>query len=188
MDDGSAPGNPWGLHDLEIRAIEGQPAPGLDCGRAAQNSFLYGRAWRDAKMGVTVTHLLYVRGVLAGYVAVMMDSVALGPTEKPKGVTWRIVPAIKIAQLAIDRRFSGRGLGRLLVSLVVGYARGLRSVVGCRLITLDAEPELVGWYELIGFVRNVEAQASRMEHAAASGRDPTVLPVSMRFDLRSVQG
>jgi GNAT superfamily N-acetyltransferase len=184
MDDIFSPGTPWELHDLEMRVIDGQPAAGFDCGRDAQNAFLYARAWRDAKAGVSVTHLLSVKGILTAYVSLLADRVALGPDEKPKGVTWRLVPALKIAQLAVDGRFAGHGLGRFMVGYVVEHARTLRGSVGCRLITLDAEPELVGWYESLGFRRNQEEQSYRQRLAAETGRDPAALPLSMRFDLR----
>lgn len=95
-----------------------------------------------------------------------------------------MVPALKIAQLAVDRRFAGYGLGKFLVSLAVEFARDTRTSMGCRFITLDAEPALIGWYESIGFHRNLEEQLSRTRLALESGRDISSLPVSMRFDLR----
>jgi len=167
--------------------MDGQPPEGFDCGRDSQNEFLYRRAWRDVKAGVTVTYLFWVRGALAAYVTIMMDRIALGPSEKPKGVTWRLIPAVKIAQLGVDRRFSGRGLGRLLVSFVIEYARDARKQIGCRFVTLDAEPDLVEWYEAMGFRRSIEEQSSRIAYAAATGRELDALPVSMRFDLRSAR-
>lgn len=95
---------------------------------------------------------------------------------------------MKIAQLAVDRRFAGHGLGRFFIGYVVEHARTLRAFVGCRMITLDAEPELLAWYEGMGFRRNLEEQAYRARVAAESGRDLCALPVSMRFDLREARG
>ena len=178
------PGTPWGLDDLEMCVLTGQPPAGFDCGADEQNRFLYGRAWRDQKKGVTVTHVLSIKGMTAAYVTLMMDRVALGPEEKPKGVTYRFLGAMKAAQLAVDRKFAGYGLGTYVVSYVVEYARTLRRLVGCRLVTLDAEPHLVGWYEAMGFRRNHEEQEYRRRLAAEMGRDVACIPVSMRFDLR----
>ncbi|HEX8829910.1 MAG TPA: hypothetical protein VF705_02035, partial [Longimicrobium sp.] len=62
------PDVPWRDEDLSVHPLDGQPSPGFDCGREAQNSFLYRRAWRDMKAGVSVTHLLYVKGIFAGYI------------------------------------------------------------------------------------------------------------------------
>lgn len=186
MDNPFPPGTPWSLDDMEMRLLDGRSPEGFDCGREEQNRFLYERARRDAKRGVTVTHLLHIKGTLAAYVSLLTDRLVLGPTEKPRGISYRSVGAIKIAQLGVDRRFSGHGLGRYMVAYVVEYARSLRALVGCRYVTLDAEPELISWYERLGFVRNLEEQAARRQLAAEMGRDVDRLPVSMRFDLRDV--
>jgi GNAT superfamily N-acetyltransferase len=177
-------GTPWEMFDVEMRVLDGQPPLGFDCGAEDQNRFLVERAWRDQKRGVSVTHLLSVKGIAAAYVTLVTDRVVLGPHEKPKGVTYRFIGAIKIAQLAVDRRFAGHGVGRFLVGYVVEFSRTFRGRVGCRLLTLDAEPHLVGWYESMGFARNQEEQRSRLQFAADTGRDPDRLPVSMRLDLR----
>jgi GNAT superfamily N-acetyltransferase len=184
MDEIFVPGTPWTIADLEVRVIDGQPESGFACGDAQYDAFLYQRAWRDAKRGVTVTYLFHVKGMLAAYATLLMDRVRLGPHEKPKGVTYQLIPAMKIAQTAVDRRFAGRGLGKFVIGFSIEYARSLRAVVGCRLVTLDAEPHLRGWYEGQGFVANDEEQTYRLHLAAELGRPVDHLPVSMRFDLR----
>jgi GNAT superfamily N-acetyltransferase len=184
MDTVFPPGTPWTEDDLRVQVIDGQPDAGFDCGREAQNAFLYARAWRDAKAGVSATHLLFVKGVLAAYVTLMMDRIALGPLEKPRGVTWRLIPTLKIAQIAVDRRFAGRGLGSFVVGYVVELARNVRGGIGCRMVTLDAEPGMTGWYTSMGFLPNSEEQGYRLHLAQATRREPGDLAVSMRFDLR----
>lgn len=184
MDDVFAPGAPWSEADLDIRAIDGQPEAGFESEDETYNRFLYERAWRDAKKGVSVTYLFRVKGVLAGFATVIMDRVRLGPREKPKGVTYQLIPAMKIAMMAVDRRFAGRGLGSFIVAYCIEFARSLRGVVGCRLVTLDAEPVRTSWYEGQGFVRNTEEQGYRLQLAAEMNRPLDQLPISMRFDLR----
>lgn len=113
-----------------------------------------------------------------------MDRIILGLEERPKGVSYRFVGGMKIAQLAVDRRFAGYGLGRFMVGYAVQFARTLRPRVGRRLVTLDAEPRLVGWYEGMGFVSNAAEQEHRRRLAIEAGRPVEEIPVSMRFDLR----
>lgn len=175
---------PWADGDLRVQIMDGQPSMGFDCGRDAQNAFLYSRAWRDSKAGVTVTHLLFVKGILAGYVTLLADRIDLGSDEKLRAVSWRVVPAVKVGQLAIDHRFAGNGLGRWLIWYAVALVKDFRRGVGCRLITLDAQPDLVPWYERQGFSSNALEQQARLERARGEGRDDQRLPVSMRFDLR----
>jgi len=176
----------WNEHDIRLERMEGQPEPGFDCGREAQNNFLYGRAWRDQKAGISVTYLLYVSGILAGFFTVMTDKLDLDRGEKLARVFYTQVPAIKIAQLAVDRRFAGRGLGKLLVAAGVHLVREIRTKVGCRVVTLDAQPDLVGWYESQSFRPNVHEQRVRIERVQAAG-GPVHPAVSMRFDLREIR-
>ena len=177
----------WDDEGLTVHALDGQPPLGFDCGDEAQNSFLYRRAWRDMKAGVSVTHLLFMKGILAGYITLLTDKVSLGPEDVLRSVYWKSVPAVKIGQIAVDRRFSGLGLGKFLIGYSTGQVHHLRRGVGCRVLSLDANPEVVGWYESQGFDRNVQEQRDRIERARAAGRQAEHLPVSMRFDLREAR-
>ncbi len=180
-----SPNAPFSPSDIEMRAIDGPPPEGFDCGAEEQNRFLYERAWRDTRRGITVTHMLFIKGMLAAYVTIMSDRIRLGPRERPSGITYQLVPAIKIAQLAVDRRFSGFGVGSFLVGYVVQAARMVRSIIGCRYITLDAQTtSLTRWYEGQGFVRNKEEQVGREQDAVRRGKNPEDIAISMRFDLR----
>jgi hypothetical protein len=66
----------------------------------------------------------------------------------------------------------------------VNLALELSQRVGCRYVTLDAQPDLVEWYQRLGFKINRVIQKQRIE--AAGTRNPDEIPVSMRFDLREV--
>jgi predicted GNAT family N-acyltransferase len=177
-------GVPWSSDDMHMAILSGQPPAGFDCGAPHQNRFLYERAWRDQKRGVSVTHVLNVKGILAAYVTLVADRIQLGPDEKPRGVTWRQIGAIKVGQLGVARSFGGCGLGRFMIGYSIEHALALRGMVGCRYVTLDAEPHLVPWYQAHGFIRNREEKAYRQQVALDTGRGVDDLPVSMRFDLR----
>jgi GNAT superfamily N-acetyltransferase len=177
----------WSEGDMEMRTLDGPPSSGFDCGAADQNDFLYRRAWADACHGISVTHMLYIKGIPAAYVTLLSDRIQLGPKEKPKGVTYQFVPAMKVGQLGVDRRFAGQGIGRYLLGFVVQLAIQFRGVIGCRYVTLDAEPHLMGWYESQGFKRNLEEQRVRLALAEARGRRVDEMAVSMRFDLRDAR-
>ena len=70
--------------ELQMRPLLGNPPRSFDCGSPEQNAFLYERAGNDARCGITVTHLLYVKGMLAAYVTVMADRIKLGSRERPR--------------------------------------------------------------------------------------------------------
>lgn len=57
-------------------------------------------------------------------------------------------PAIKIARLAVDRRYARIGIGKTLVEL--GLAIVVEEIcprVGCRFVVVDAKRESVSFYE-----------------------------------------
>jgi len=70
-------------------------------------------------------------------------------------------PAVKIARLAVDRRYRGTGLGRALVDFSLGVSRDtIASAVGCRFVVLDAKKQSVAFYEKNGF-RMIDTKTNR---------------------------
>lgn len=122
--------------------------------------------------------------MLAAYITLTMDALRLHKHERGKGIHYRAIGALKLAQLGVDQRFRGRGFGKFLVGYTIETARAFGQNVGCRYVTLDAQPDLVAWYERQGFVRNKLMQDERQDEAKRHGRPPERIAVSMRFDLR----
>lgn len=178
----------WTLQDLSFDRLEGEPPWEFDCGREEQNDYLARRALKDQEYGVSVTHLALVKGIVAAYFTWTMDAIRLYPHEKPDGVTYPALPALKLAQLGVVKQFQGFGLGRMLVAHTVVKAQELSAEVGCRYVTLDSQPDLCPWYERQGFKKNKLDQRERKKRAEEGGRDPDTLPVSMRFDIREYSG
>jgi GNAT superfamily N-acetyltransferase len=172
--------------DVAVHRMEGPPGPGFDCGREEQTAFLYERAYEDQLALLSVTWLYYVKGIFAAFATICMDAVPLSPRERGKSVRYQEASACKLAQLGVALPFQRMGLGRLVVADVLSRAQDETRRLGCRFVTVDAQPDLVGWYENRGFVRNRLRQERRSEEALARGRDPSQIPVSMRFDLRDL--
>jgi GNAT superfamily N-acetyltransferase len=85
-----------------------------------------------------------------------------------------IITLILLARLAVDRHFSGRGLGHALISEAFKIALRVADDVGCRCIITDAYRDRVEWYERYGFVP--------LEGAAEGG------PQRMFLDIRTIRG
>ncbi|HEU0302017.1 MAG TPA: GNAT family N-acetyltransferase [Longimicrobium sp.] len=169
--------------DLVSRKLDEPLPPPLDCGREMQNRFLRECAWRDQQEMVSVTYIYFATGIPVAFATVSMDTVQLGSRERPKSIPYRSIGAVKLLQLGVDRPFQGIGLGGQVLEDLVALAREGSKRHGCRYLTLDAQPDLVGWYQEQGFVINRVAQKQRVEAAIASGRPVEELAVSMRFDL-----
>lgn len=62
-------------------------------------------------------------------------------------------PAVKIARLATDKTFEGRGLGSGLIAFVAGLVREhIMPHAGCRFLILDANRVKIEFYKKRGFV------------------------------------
>jgi GNAT superfamily N-acetyltransferase len=164
--------------DLRIVPIDPELLPRFGCGREEQNEYLRDAAVRDQRLQIAMTRLFLVRRELAAFVTTMVEAVELGTREKDPGIRYRSLPAMKIAQLGVDRRFAGQGLGQLIIGWSIQNARLVGAVAGLRYVTLDAKPDVEPWYARHGFIRNKVVQKRREE-----GRPGVALPVSMRFDL-----
>ena len=176
------PDTPFSLEDVLRRHLDEPPSRGFDCGRDAQNRYLYDRAYDEQQQMLSATYLYYVSGILASYVTVCMDGVVLGTRERPVSIPYKQVSALKLAQLGVDAHFQGHGLGAFVVAGVFAMAGDAARQLGCRYVILDSKPDLVDWYSTLGFRINKVMQKQRIE-AAAGKRNPAAVPVSMRFDL-----
>lgn len=169
--------------DLVSRKLDQPLPPPLDCGREMQNRFLRECAWHDQQEMVSATYIYFAVGIPVAYATVSMGAVVLGTRERPKSIPYKMVGAVKLLQLAVDRRFQGQGLGGQILEDVAALAREGSKRFGCRYLTLDAQPDLVGWYQEQGFTINKIVQKERVDAAIATGRPVEELAVSMRFDL-----
>ena len=165
---------------VTIRRLEEfDEVAGFDCGDEPLNNCLKRHAWTNqqkASIGV-----IYVavdesapRTVL-GYFTLATSSV---PRERfsqmyVRGLPPYDLPLVLLARLAVDRRFSGRGLGHALISEALKITLRVADEVGCRCIVTDAYPDKAGWYARYGFIP--------LEGASASG------PQRMFLDVRTIR-
>ncbi len=170
--------------DLEQIVIVPLPQdlnPGdFDCGTQDYNDYLTdGTAQRDEAASVARVYIATFEGVLIGYFAILNDAIRLETKERPDGVSYPSVPALKIGRLATSVIVQGQGVGKYLVQIVVGLAREQARVVGCRFVTLDALPERESFYEKLGFKKN------KLVHKDYKKiREQDMENTSMRFDIR----
>lgn len=63
------------------------------------------------------------------------------------------LPILRLARLAVDERFQGHGIGRLLLRAILELALEMRDRVGCVGVVVDAKPDAIGFYSALGFKR-----------------------------------
>ncbi|MEN9580964.1 MAG: hypothetical protein RJA70_3973 [Pseudomonadota bacterium] len=158
--------------------------PPFRCGDDGLDSFLAENAWDYQELGIATTYLATLRtptgesGILIGYVTLCADAVVLGTGERrqlrPKlGFSHpQVVPALKVARLAVSRERQKTGAGTFLMRLAHALGLGMQSSVGCRLLTVDAYESSLGFYTRLGFQPNKAVE--RREGSTTA---------SMRLDL-----
>jgi len=61
------------------------------------------------------------------------------------------LPILRVARLAVGKRYQGHGIGRLLLRASFELALDMRDRVGCIGVVVDAKPDAVIFYSSLGF-------------------------------------
>lgn len=145
----------------------------FDCGDFDLNEFLKIDSFEHDENGIAKTFVLSYQNNPVGFLSLCMDAIRLSETERIKEFGaekhYGDYPALKVARLAVDKRFQKRGVGSNIIKIAVGKAIELSNEVGCRFVTVDAYQEQAGFYKKCLFLENEQGKSKRH--------------VSMRFDL-----
>ncbi|MGA8270976.1 MAG: hypothetical protein WB919_05405 [Candidatus Sulfotelmatobacter sp.] len=127
----------------------------FDCGEEALNEFLRRYARKSHELGGAKTFLGIddANNNILGFYSLSTASVdyAQTPAILRHGLARHDVPGFRLARLAVDRRFQGRGFGGQL--LIAAGRRCLLAAaeVGGVVLVIDAKNEKVaGWYASYG--------------------------------------
>lgn len=165
---------------VSIRPLdETDEVESFDCGDEPLNNYLKRHAWTNQrKISIGVTYVAIdesaPRAVL-GYYTLATSSIPRDrlPAKYTRGLPAYDLPLILLARLAVDRRFTGKGLGHALLTEALRITLHVSSEVGCRCIVTDAYPDKVEWYARYGFIR--------LEGTIESG------PQKMFLDVRTIR-
>jgi GNAT superfamily N-acetyltransferase len=140
------------------RLEEPDEVESFDCGDEPLNNYLKRHAWENQeRSSIGVTYVAADEAAprsVIGYFTLATASVARDsfPKKHVRGLPPYDLPLILLARLAVDRRFSGRGLGHALISEALKIALRVSDDVGCRCMITDAYRGRVEWYARYGFV------------------------------------
>jgi predicted N-acetyltransferase YhbS len=106
----------------------------FDCGRASLNQWLRRHAWRNQEAGVSRTNVVCdpATGGIVGYVslsAAQIERAFLAKADQRNRPD--PIPALLLGQLAVDRRYQGRGYARSLMFFALTTAVRLSDDIGC---------------------------------------------------------
>ncbi|KNY10808.1 hypothetical protein AKG11_33015 [Shinella sp. SUS2] len=102
------------------------------------------------------TYGLFDEAKIIGYITLICGEILTKTPQElippDQAYDYKTFPSVKIARLAVDTRYRGRGLGEQLVAFSVGIVRdAIAPNVGCRFIVVDAKKSAIKFYEKIGF-------------------------------------
>jgi GNAT superfamily N-acetyltransferase len=161
------------------RLEESDEVEDFDCGDEPLNNYLKRHAWTNQeKVFIGVTYAAVdesAHRTVLGYFTLATSSVPRErfPKKYVRGLPPYDLPLILLARLAVDKRFSGKGLGHALLSEALKITLRVADEVGCRCIITDAYPDKVGWYARYGFIP--------LEGTAATS------PQKMFLDVRTIR-
>ena len=139
----------------------------LDCGDEALNEFLRRYARKNHERGGAKTFLAIsdTDNSVLGFYSLSPASVdyARTPEIVRRGLARHDVPGFRLARLAVDRKWQGRGIGGQLLLAAGRRCLLAAAEVGGVVLVIDAKNERVaGWYASYGAVPLLDAPLTLM--------------------------
>jgi GNAT superfamily N-acetyltransferase len=103
---------------------------------------------------IGTTYVAVDEGVIHGFVTVAPSEIGVRdlPSTMRKKLPMYPLPVLRLARLAVDERYQGRGLGSALLRTVLTLARRMADELGCVGVLVDAKPDAIAFYERLGFI------------------------------------
>lgn len=109
---------------------------------------------------LAVTYILEDEENTVAYYSLLNDKIVFDPQRKrlwnrlnrsiPNEKRRKEYPALKIGRLAVSKKYSGQGIGKMiLMHIKLLFSRMSRS--GCRFLTVDAYSDAIPFYQKCGF-------------------------------------
>ncbi len=145
---------------LKARASVRLLAPGDDrshfaCGDIELDRYFQRYAGQNQfRHHIGSAYVAVLEGRIAGFVTVSpgeMTAEAIKAALKRKLPAYPI-PILRIARLAVDKRFQGHGIGKLLLRAMFELALEIRDRLGCVGVVVDAKQDAVSFYRGLGFI------------------------------------
>lgn len=134
---------------------------GFDCGVPALNDFLQKFAGQKSSRNQAQTYVLSAddNETIIGYFTLTMTQFdwheAVGKKNK------MVDTAALIARLAVDKRFTGQGVGLFLLRIALEKLIVANDILGIPIIVVDAKDGVSAFYEAVGF-QFLEQGSSRL--------------------------
>jgi len=132
---------------------------GFSCGKEMLDNYLHLQAGQDVKRKLCVVFVMFEGATIKGYYTLSNASV---PAElAPEGIrkkmpkSYDALPVTLLGRLAIDKKFSGQGLGTIILldALKRSYEIAGHSLGSIGVVVDPLDDDAIAFYEKFGFVR-----------------------------------
>ena len=142
---------------VEIRPLaRDDDRGGFSCGQADLDRYFEHYAGQNQfRLHLAVTYVAVVDGRIAGFATVAASSIEranLPNARQRRRLPGYPLPVLRLGRLGVDTRAQGLGIGKALLSHVLGLAIEQRDRFGCVGVVTDAKADAVRFYEGLGFV------------------------------------
>jgi len=132
----------------------------FDCGKELLNNYLKVRAGQDFKRKLSACFVLVDKETdcIQGYYTLSNNSIPLScfpePIKRKLPQSYESIPTTLLGRLAIDRKFKGKGLGKILIIDALRRSYEISKEIGSFAVVvdpIDREAEL--FYERYDFIK-----------------------------------
>lgn len=140
---------------LSIEKLNGNHQLGsFDCGEKPLNDFLQRYALQNQKAGSAQTYVALEHQEVIGFYSLTVGEVQHedSPERIKKGLARYPIPVVLLARLAVDQRFTRRGIGKGLLKDALRRTVNAADTVGIRAVLVHAKNETAhNFYKCHGF-------------------------------------
>lgn len=143
------------------RLVSSHHRDAFDCGKPSLNLFIQQRAGQYERKGMARTFVAVTPGDVRvlGFYSLAMSSISFErlPDDVRKKLPRHPIPALLLAQLAVDKSQQGQGLGRVLMGDAFRKCVELADTVGTNSMIVEAiDEEAIRFYCKYGFTPFVD--------------------------------
>ncbi|WP_316504834.1 GNAT family N-acetyltransferase [Nitrosopumilus sp.] len=127
---------------------------GLDdfnCSKSSFKDYLRVSALNDQVEQIGQTWIFVYKEKIIGFVTIAMAHMKKDEHEELQIDTFGNIPALLIGHLATHKDHERQGVGRYMVSWVISKAVEFSESIGCRLVMLNPERDVIDFYRKQGF-------------------------------------
>ena len=149
--------DPIPYDQIQPRSItESEGFGGFACSKPAFAEYLKSDAYYDQDAQMGRTYVFEYEGRIVGYIVLAMAHMPVTKQHRRDIDTYGTVPALLISHLATHEQYERRGVGKNMLLWAISYGKKIAEIVGCRMVIVSADADVVDFYKKSGFVHGTK--------------------------------